>query len=258
VAVIDSAGDTTRTFRIDNGKHESVNSISFFSNGDLAIVGVSEDSLHSDNDDQFIMRMDTNGVTAWYRLFTDTVGQELFNDVYVHLDTMIAVGSRNGNGAGAYDFHVVKFKPDGYYYSAHTFGAADDEKCNRIISTTGTGYALVGITTSFGPGSQSILLIRTDSMFNSAANFVIDVEKIETKKNISVYPNPSTGKIHIAINKKIPGLTINIYDISGNLIYSKGDNEINSALDIKLKSGIYLAEFSANNTIEIKKIIIQE
>lgn len=74
----------------------------------------------------------------------------------------------------------------------------------------------------------------------------------ELKKDITIiYPNPSSGIIHVTASDKI--LEINIYNLAGQLLIKKHDSkEINISL---LSSGIYFAEIKTIRSIQVKKII---
>jgi len=60
VAFFNANGDSTKTFRVNYSYQEVINSLGFFSNGDLALVGMSYDSTNDDKN-EFAVRMDTNG-----------------------------------------------------------------------------------------------------------------------------------------------------------------------------------------------------
>jgi hypothetical protein len=79
---------------------------------------------------------------------------------------------------------------------------------------------------------------------------------------INIYPNPSTGKIIIEKNaggKILPDAEINIYNLSGEKIYSTKLIRIKTALDLtKQDKGIYLFQLANDNGIlQNGKIIIE-
>lgn len=71
------------------------------------------------------------------------------------------------------------------------------------------------------------------------------------KDTIIIYPNPSSGIIHVSASDKI--IEINIYNLAGQLLIKKRDSkDINISL---LSSGIYFAEIKTIRSIQAKKII---
>jgi len=70
---------------------------------------------------------------------------------------------------------------------------------------------------------------------------------IESNENISVVPNPNNGAFRIDSKSEL--LEIQVYDLTGKLIYEQigiNDNSINFSI---LKSGIYIARILDNSSI---------
>ena len=79
-----------------------------------------------------------------------------------------------------------------------------------------------------------------------------------------IYPNPSSGDINLAIrNKDIGKLELNIYDITGNIIFRNIYNKINEEKTIKidldyLQAGTYLYRFTINNKASSGRFVIAD
>lgn len=69
-------------------------------------------------------------------------------------------------------------------------------------------------------------------------------------EDISIYPNPSTGRIIIKANNLNQ---VDIYNISGTLLKSSENNEIDLS---KFSKGIYLIKIMTNKGITLKKIVL--
>jgi len=63
-------------------------------------------------------------------------------------------------GAGSDDFLVLKLNPDGSLAWARTFGGTNYDWAWSIIQTTDGGYAVTGLTYSFGAGSDDPLVLK--------------------------------------------------------------------------------------------------
>jgi len=74
----------------------------------------------------------------------------------------ILAGSTTSFGAGASDFWVVKTDSSGTMKWNRTFGGTGDDIASAIINV-GDGFAILGMTSSFGAGGFDCWLVRVDS-----------------------------------------------------------------------------------------------
>ena len=77
-------------------------------------------------------------------------------------------------------------------------------------------------------------------------------------QNIVLYPNPSKGIFNIALGTIEPS-AIDVYDVTGKIVWSKKDFAISNAevsLDLSaVAQGIYFVKISADNQSTVKRII---
>ncbi len=66
-------------------------------------------------------------------------------------------------GAGRSDFWLVRTDEDGDSLWSRTYGGEDYDECYSMIQTNDGGFALVGVTYSFGAGSGDFWLVKTDA-----------------------------------------------------------------------------------------------
>jgi len=72
-------------------------------------------------------------------------------------------------------------------------------------------------------------------------------------ENVSIYPNPTTDFINFKVNSKIKLSEVEIFDLSGKIIFTQRVN--NETIDLqKLSKGTYFLRFK-NSTIKPIKII---
>lgn len=79
------------------------------------------------------------------------------------------------------------------------------------------------------------------------------------QQEISVFPNPANGKVHIRFNEAFDGV-LDIMSVSGKLIMQKKINNTN-AIEIELfeKSGVFIFRFSDDTgNVTNKKIVVIE
>ncbi|MEO8761806.1 MAG: T9SS type A sorting domain-containing protein [Bacteroidia bacterium] len=82
------------------------------------------------------------------------------------------------------------------------------------------------------------------------------VPVIETPPlQISVYPNPSSGKFTVQTNANTQQ-TVKMFSMIGKLIFSKTINGTTSFNEDSLASGVYLLSITTNTITTNKKIVI--
>jgi len=65
-------------------------------------------------------------------------------------------------GAGDMDFWLVKIDEEGEEQWTQTYGGGSSENCTSLIQTFDGGFALAGLTTSFGEAGINFWMVRTD------------------------------------------------------------------------------------------------
>lgn len=97
-------------------------------------------------------------------------------------------------------------------------------------------------------------VMQSQSVNNPQA-VVLSTINNELASTINLYPNPTTGILRI--NTETP-VDIQIYDITGKLVYSQGQLTKNNEMDLSfLNKGIYIAKMTNENTQQTKKVIIK-
>ncbi|MBI5219250.1 MAG: T9SS type A sorting domain-containing protein, partial [Bacteroidia bacterium] len=77
--------------------------------------------------------------------------------------------------------------------------------------------------------------------------------------NITVYPNPNTGRFVIAITGNAEPYSLEISDFLGSTLYRQ-DNLTNNSLQINisdLSKGIYFVKLNVNGRLFNKKVVLQ-
>ena len=82
----------------------------------------------------------------------------------------------------------------------------------------------------------------------------------KSKSTINVYPNPASDNVNIVTNTLDLNSQINIYDISGKLIFSQKIKDNFSVINLPVdtyKSGVYTISLLENKSIYYKKLIVK-
>lgn len=100
--------------------------------------------------------------TLWTRTFGG-----LFNDFghsvdLANDDGYVVAGETYSLDDGSYDIFLLKLNSSGDTLWSRFFGGIQSEYGNYVISTSDSGYAIIGETRSYGAGSYDIYIIKTD------------------------------------------------------------------------------------------------
>jgi len=141
---------------IDNGQ------ILETAEGDFILSGSSSRDIENLSD-FFIMKIDAHGDEVWSHAYggeLDDFGSTLCqaND-----GGYLLGGYTLSYGAGDFDFLIIKVNADGDSLWSRTFGGLRSDICVSVLQTSDGGFALSGMTYSFGRGSeQNYWLVKTD------------------------------------------------------------------------------------------------
>ncbi len=129
---------------------------------------------------------------------------------------------------------------DGGYQNGDSVMIIDSGQGNEIFVLSGTD--------AFG-------CVGSDSIVVSPA--ICDFDGIEEFENtMAIYPNPSTGKIHIQLDNVTENISIHILNEVGQRVKTLELNKNNKALDIELSPGMYFAHYFIGESALITKIVI--
>jgi hypothetical protein len=135
------------------------------SDGGYALAGYA-DSYIADDPSFWLVKTDSAGNLQW----NQTYGGAKYDYAYSVVQTLdggyALAGLTDSNGAGGYDFWLVKTDSIGNQQWNRTYGGASYEIAYSMVHTSDGGYALTGFTASCGAGKYDIWLVKTDSTGN--------------------------------------------------------------------------------------------
>jgi hypothetical protein len=123
--------------------------------------------LEDGKDHLVVMKMTSNGDTAWMRMeqgwFPDQLGGVSRCVRQTSDDNFILTGHTAEWIDEIDDLFLVKLNPDGDTLWTRIYGGADQDMGYCVDQTADGGFIVVGATKSFGAGGFDIWLLRTDS-----------------------------------------------------------------------------------------------
>jgi hypothetical protein len=195
VAKIDSNGTLQWTKTIGGAGGDYGSSIVQSSDGGYALAGVTL-SFGAGMYDIYVVKLDANGNLLWTR----TVGGTDFEYVYSIINTndggFALAGSTASFGAGGYDAYVLKLDGSGNLQWNRTIGGTGEDNARSIIQTGDGGYAVTGVTKSFGEGDYDVFVIKFDAAGNTCGNTSTPIPTLGTggilgsPSSITTSPSP--------------------------------------------------------------------
>jgi len=135
------------------------------SDGGYAIAGYTE-SFGAGEKDVYVVKLDANGNLQW----TKTIGgpeSEEGNSLIQTSDGGYAIaGYTTSFGAGEWDVYVVKLDANGNLQWTKTIGGKGWDVGISLIQTSDGGYAITGLTQSFGAGGADVYVVKLDASGN--------------------------------------------------------------------------------------------
>ncbi len=156
----DANGDYRGSRTFGGGGEEKSNSIVRTGGGGYLLTGHTT-SFGAGREDFWLVRTDEDGDSLWSKTFG---GEDLdgCHHIIQTADRGFALaGYTRSFGAGLDDFWLLRTDAEGDSLWSRAFGGGDDDWCSSVIPTADGGFALAGVTGSFGAGGDDFWLVKT-------------------------------------------------------------------------------------------------
>ncbi|MGD0979599.1 MAG: hypothetical protein ABR962_10740 [Candidatus Bathyarchaeia archaeon] len=131
------------------------------SDGGYALAGYTN-SFGAGSYDFWLVKTNSSGSMMWNQTYGGSGDDEA--TCVIQTSTGYALtGYTNSTGAGDDDFWLVTTDSSGTSQWSQTYGGAYDEIANALVQTSDGGYALGGLTGSYGAGDIDYWLVKTTS-----------------------------------------------------------------------------------------------
>jgi len=149
--------------------NDSANSVVQTSDGGYAVIGYSN-SYGAGSSDFWLVKTDSIGNVQWNRTYggpASDYGQAI---VQTSDGGYAMVGYTSSFGVGGNDFWLIKTDSAGNVQWNKTYGGVDADQAYSLKATADGGYALAGLTYSYGAGFTDFYLVKTDASGNMQWN----------------------------------------------------------------------------------------
>jgi len=161
VVKLDANGNLQWTKTIGGPESEEGNSLIQTSDGGYAITGTTT-SFGAGGKDVYVVKLDANGNLQW----TKNIGGEGRDEGRSLIQTSdggyAIAGYTTSFGAGYADVYVIKLDAKGNLQWTKTIGGESDDWGRSLIQTSNGGYAIAGLTGSFGAGNYDVYVVKLD------------------------------------------------------------------------------------------------
>ena len=166
---LDGTGTLQWTRTVGGNGNEYGRSIVQTTDGGYVVAGYTDD-LGAGDYDFYIVKLGGTGTLQWTR----TIGgieRDLAYSIIQTTDGGFAVtGYTTTFGAGSGDLYIVKLGNTGTLQWSKTVGGTGSDPSYSIIQTTDGGYAVTGVTTSFGTGEYDFYIVKFDGSGNTCGS----------------------------------------------------------------------------------------
>ena len=141
---------------------DTVLSVLETSDGGYMVAGYTV-SFGAGGADVWLVKTNATGTVQWNQTYGG-LGDDYGRSVAQTSDGGYMVASFTDSfGAGGYDFWLVRTDAAGMVQWNQTYGGTGDDVVRSVIKTSDEGYAIAGVTDSYGAGSSDVWLVKIDA-----------------------------------------------------------------------------------------------
>jgi hypothetical protein len=222
IVKLDPMGILQWTQKIGGANGEWAKSIIQTADGGYIAAGFTG-SYGAGGQDMYIVKLSPGGNVLWNKTIGGTL-QDYAQSIKSTTDGgFIVAGFTRSFGAGDADIFMVKFDSTGNILWSETVGGTGYDEAIHIIQTSDGGYAIAGITNSFGAGSNDMYILKLDSSGNVNWNRTFGGTGID--EAYSIIQTTDNGYVAVGETNSFGTGNYDFYavklDSSGNLLWSK-------------------------------------
>ena len=130
-----------------------------------AIAGLTT-SFGVSGSDVYLIKIDSAGNLQWNKTYGGKNNDWGYSLVQTSDGGYVIAGLTNSFGAGDMDVYLIKTDSTGKMQWNKTYGGTGDDEGHSVLQNNDGGYAITGLTTSYGAGNGDAYLVKTDPLGN--------------------------------------------------------------------------------------------
>ncbi|MGZ4057311.1 MAG: T9SS type A sorting domain-containing protein, partial [Bacteroidia bacterium] len=170
---------------------------------------------------------------------------------------------KNSNGVTA-KWSTASEKNNKYFVLEKTTDGINFSEVGRVdgagTSSAMHNYSYTDESPVYGISYYRIKQVDTDGTYSYSQMRAIDFKELAVS-NFEVIPNPSESQAGVLLSfneSVISDLDINIYDISGTLLYNKTEQVKGNKIELpKFEKGFYIVHVTGPNFNKTKRMIVK-
>jgi predicted secreted protein len=220
---LDRQGNKVWDKAFGGSKYECAYSLIQTTDGGYAVAGITY-SYGAGGADFWLIKLDRQGNKVWDKTFGGSKYDEAYSLIQTTDGGYAVAGYTRSYGAGDGDFWVIKLDSRGNKVWDKTFGESRYDKALSLIQTTDGGYAVAGVTRSYGADKEDFWVIKLDSRGNKVWDKTFGGSKYD--KAYSLIQTTDGGYAVAGITYSYPGASDDDFwviklDSKGNEVWDK-------------------------------------
>ena len=122
----------------------------------------------------YLIKINSIGDTLWTKTYNDSSFAYIGRSVYQTSDGgfVMTVRIKESSPTDDYDVGLIRTDSNGDVLWIKKYGGNENDISYSVQQTNDRGYAITGVTYSFGAGYSDVYLIKTDSLGNTFTNII--------------------------------------------------------------------------------------
>ena len=163
IVKISSTGSLQWTKTVGGSINDFAQSIIQTTDGGYAIAGFTA-SFGTGSYDIYIIKLSSTGLLQWSKTLGGTNEDYAYSIVQATDGGYAVAGYTKSFGIGGYDMYIAKLSSTGSLQWSKTVGGTNDDYAYSIVQATDGGYAIAGVTKSYGAGSDDMYIVKLTSI----------------------------------------------------------------------------------------------